>query len=60
MYDEWTWGSTCTNTQFGVTPSAATEPIPTLVNININCEVINSVMTIYMVEDLISDNWLFF
>lgn len=58
-YEGWTWGTSCTNTQFGKTPETAETPTPTMVNKTPTCAVdSDGNMVIDIVdEDLTSADW---
>jgi len=56
-YEEWTWGSTCTNTQWGATPASADDPTPVLANVDIACTAVDGTLILSMVDDLTSDAW---
>lgn len=38
-YEEWTWGTTCTNTQWGADPATEDETAPVLANVDLACAV---------------------
>jgi len=58
-YDGWTWGTTCTNTQFGKTPDTADTETPTMVNKTPACAVDAAGSMVIRVadEDLTSTDW---
>jgi hypothetical protein len=59
-YDNWVWGSVCTNTQFGPDVTG-TDVLKTLATTVLGCTS-NAAgdLTIVMTEDLLSDNWATF
>jgi hypothetical protein len=38
-YTDWTWGTTCTNTQWGADPATEDETAPVLANVDLACAV---------------------
>ena len=58
-YDDWTWVTTCTNTQFGVDdsdPSDKVGPV-TMTNKTPTCSVVNGALVIQVKEDLTSTDY---
>jgi len=57
-YEGWTWGTTCTNTQFGATPEDAEADKPTMTNLTPACAVdAAGALIITVDEDLTSAAW---
>jgi len=57
-YEGWTFGTTCTNTQFGATPVDAEADLPTMTNLTPACAVNSAgALIITIDEDLTSAAW---
>jgi hypothetical protein len=59
-YDGWTWGTTCTNTQFGATPAdPTTEETPKMTTLTPACAVdaVTGALIISVDQDLTSADW---
>jgi hypothetical protein len=58
-YDDWTWVTTCTNTQFGVDDTNTDDKIPavTMTNKTPKCSVVNGALVIEIAQDLTSTDY---
>lgn len=58
-YDDWTWVTTCTNTQFGVDDADTTDNVPatTMTNKTPKCSVVNGALVINIAQDLTSTDF---
>jgi hypothetical protein len=59
VYDNWTWVTTCTNTQFGVDDADLSDKVPavTMTNKTPKCSVVNGQLVIPIAQDLTSTDY---